>query len=218
MASLTAYVKGDPVNSVLGDCPFCHRVLITLEQKNVQYEKQYIDFANKPSWLQEKSGGKVPVMNRGDFWLPDSDAIVVWLEEQFPEPSMVSSVPPEVGQKLFGAFRGFLKSKPEDEKASEEALLAELKLLDDYLSQNGPLFGGTSLNATDAAVAPKLHHAEVALKHFKGWEIPSELKAVNTYLEALKAQPAWQKSLYNDALVIKGWTPHYEEVAALYAQ
>lgn len=32
-ASRVVYVKGDPDNKVLGDCPFCHRVLITLQLK-----------------------------------------------------------------------------------------------------------------------------------------------------------------------------------------
>lgn len=33
--------------------------------------------------------------------------------------------------------------------------------------QGGPFFGGTSIDDTDAAVAPKLYHCMVALKHFK---------------------------------------------------
>lgn len=33
--------------------------------------------------------------------------------------------------------------------------------------QGGPFFGGSALDATDAAVAPKLYHCMVALKHFK---------------------------------------------------
>lgn len=33
--------------------------------------------------------------------------------------------------------------------------------------QGGPLFGGERLNSTDCAVAPKLYHALVALKHYK---------------------------------------------------
>lgn len=61
--------------------------------------------------LQEKSGGKVPVINRDDFWLPDSDEIVKYLEKQVPEPSMASSVPAEVTSSIFGAFRGFLMAK-----------------------------------------------------------------------------------------------------------
>lgn len=55
-ASMTCYVKGDPENQVLGDCPFCHRVLLTLEEKELEYEKDYIDFNNKPDWLLEVGG------------------------------------------------------------------------------------------------------------------------------------------------------------------
>lgn len=208
MSSLVAYVKGDPEAGILGDCPFCHRLLITLEQKNVPYTMKFIDFANKPGWLQERSGGKVPIVNDGDFWLPDSDKIVVWLEETYPEPSMVSAVPSEVGAKLFPAFREMLKSTAEEQKEKAATLEAELKLVNDYLSNNGPFFGGDTLNATDAAVAPKLHHINVALKHFKGWSIPSEMTAIKLYLELLNEQPAWNKSLYSDETMIKGWTAH----------
>ena len=32
-ATFKMWVKGDPENNVLGDCPFCHRVLLTMELK-----------------------------------------------------------------------------------------------------------------------------------------------------------------------------------------
>jgi glutathione S-transferase len=35
-----------------------------------------------PPRLQEKSGGKVPVINKDDFWLADSDEIVKYLEQE----------------------------------------------------------------------------------------------------------------------------------------
>jgi glutathione S-transferase len=47
----------------------------------------------------------VPLVNDGDFWLPDSDKIVEWLEQQHPQPSMASSVPADVTAGFFGAFR-----------------------------------------------------------------------------------------------------------------
>lgn len=36
-----------------------------------------------------------------------------------------------------------------------------------HTAPQGPLFGGNTLNATDCAVAPKLYHVLVALKHYK---------------------------------------------------
>ena len=69
-----AWVKGDPKTKTLGDCkqqdgfpdfvtlfccdsvflfragPFCHRALLTLEEKHAKYTQDYVDFAEKPEW------------------------------------------------------------------------------------------------------------------------------------------------------------------------
>ncbi len=43
--------------------PFCHRSLLTLEEKKVPYSTTLIDFANKPQWLLDVNpAGSVPVM------------------------------------------------------------------------------------------------------------------------------------------------------------
>jgi len=30
--------------------PFCHRALLTLEEKQLNYTREYVDFADKPKW------------------------------------------------------------------------------------------------------------------------------------------------------------------------
>jgi hypothetical protein len=73
------------------------------------------------------------------------------------------------------------------------------------------LFGGNALNETDAATAPKLYHASVALGHFKGWKMDAaEFPAVAAYMEKLKGMPAWQHTLPadGDAAVVAGWAKH----------
>ncbi|WIA11217.1 hypothetical protein OEZ85_011344 [Tetradesmus obliquus] len=209
MASLKVYVKGDPATNTLLDCPFCHRVLLTLEAKNVPYEKEYIDFANKPAWLQEKSGGKVPVINDGDFWLPDSDKIVEWLEQQHPQPSMASSVPADVTGGFFGAFKGLLMASAEEAADKKAAFLGELAKVEAYLAAHGPFFGGDKLDATDASMAPKMYHALTALGHFKGLELdPSKFPAMAKYTALMKEQPAWKATDYGKEAVVRGWAAH----------
>jgi glutaredoxin len=36
--------------AVCVQCPFCHRVLLTLEAKSIPYKTGLIDFAKKPEW------------------------------------------------------------------------------------------------------------------------------------------------------------------------
>ncbi|GFY83633.1 dehydroascorbate reductase 2 [Actinidia rufa] len=79
---------------VLGDCPFCQRVQLTLEEKKIPYKMNLINLNDKPQWFLEVSPeGKVPVIKFDDKWIPDSDVIVGLIEEKFPDPPL--SPPPE---------------------------------------------------------------------------------------------------------------------------
>lgn len=48
--TIEVFVKGDGPRQVNGDCPFCQRVLITLQAKSLPYSLTFIDFENKPAW------------------------------------------------------------------------------------------------------------------------------------------------------------------------
>lgn len=104
-----------------------------------------------------------------------------------------------------------LEQQPEEEADKKAAFLAELSKINTYLAANGPLFGGNTLNETDAATAPKLYHATVALGHYKGWSLDAaQFPAVAAYMEKLKGMPAWQHALPSDgdAAVVAGWGKH----------
>ncbi|GLT50888.1 hypothetical protein SLA2020_243430 [Shorea laevis] len=182
---------------VLGDCPFSHRVLVTLEEKKIRYKMHLINVSDKPQWFLEISPeGKVPVVKFDDKWVPDSDVIVGILEEKYPEPSLVT--PPEfasVGSKIFGAFVKFLKSK-EPNDGSEQALLDELKALDDHLKGHGPFIAGEKINAVDLSLGPKLYHLEIALGHFKKWTVPESLTNVHNHMKAPLVSSFWSTIRY----------------------
>ncbi|CAN6471248.1 unnamed protein product [Victoria cruziana] len=122
---------------VLGDCPFCHRVMLTLEEKGVPYSVKLVDLSDKPDWfLQISPEGKVPVLKVDDKWVPDSDVITQLLEEKFPNPPLA---PPtevaSVGSKVFISFIKFLKSKDPND-GTEQALLDELRALNEHLKEH----------------------------------------------------------------------------------
>ncbi|KAI3947402.1 hypothetical protein MKW92_049147 [Papaver armeniacum] len=194
---------------LLGDCPFCQRVLLTLEEKKVPYQMHLIDTANKPQWfLEVNPEGKVPVVKFDGKWVPDSDVITQTLETKYPEPSLVTpSEYSSVGSKLFGSFVTFLKSKDASD-GSEQALITELSALEEHLKAHGPYVSGEKISAVDLGLAPKLYHLEVALGHFKSWSVPENLTHVKNYMKLLftresfvKTQPADKKYL------IAGWAP-----------
>ncbi|KAG5557333.1 hypothetical protein RHGRI_007551 [Rhododendron griersonianum] len=171
---------------VLGDCPFSQRVLLTLEEKKVPYKMHLINVSEKPQWfLEVNPEGKVPVIKFDDKCIPDSDVIVGLIEEKYPNPPL--SPPPEVasvGSKIFPSFVKFLKSKDPND-GSEQALLDELKALDEHLKAHGPYVNGENICAVDLSLAPKLFHLDVVLEHFKGWKVPESLTHVHKYMKII---------------------------------
>src|SRR5262249_6572977 len=78
-------------------CPYCARARITLAEKGVEYETVTIDLADRPDWIYEKNPlGKVPVLEEGAFVLPESDVIMEYLEDRYPEPALL---PPDPAQR-----------------------------------------------------------------------------------------------------------------------
>ncbi|XVF83460.1 hypothetical protein PTKIN_Ptkin16aG0487500 [Pterospermum kingtungense] len=193
---------------VLGDCPFSQRVLLTLEEKKTSYQMHLINISNKPQWCLEISPeGKVPVVKFDDKWVADSDVIVGILEEKYPQPSL--KTPPEfasVGSKIFGNFVTFLKSKDAND-GSEQALLDDLKALDEHLKGHGPYIAGEKITAVDLALGPKLYHLEIALGHFKKWTVPESLTYVNKYMKLIFSRESFAKTKPAKEHLIAGWAP-----------
>ncbi|KAK9845731.1 hypothetical protein WJX81_000762 [Elliptochloris bilobata] len=211
------YVKGQ--ENKLGDCPFCHRVLLTLHEKHVPFTEKYVDLSNKPQWLLEVNPpkGSVPVLKDlvSDKWVPDSAAIVDLLEERFPRPPMgKSDAGPDVGSEVFSSFLGYLKDDSNELDKRRGFFIKELEKLGAYLREHGPFLGGAAPNAADAALAPKLYHAKHALKHYKDFDMPvecnasGELEAVQEYLDRWEERDSWKQSYYTPEQVVEGWKKH----------
>jgi glutathione S-transferase len=75
-------------------CPYCARARIVLAEKEVEYETVMIDLANRPEWIYGKNPlGKVPILEEDSFVLPESDVIMQYLEERYPEPALLPADP-----------------------------------------------------------------------------------------------------------------------------
>ncbi|KAL3523765.1 hypothetical protein ACH5RR_016599 [Cinchona calisaya] len=196
---------------ILGDCPFCQRVTMTLELKKVPYKLILINTDDKPQWfLEVNPEGKVPVIKFDDKWIADSDVIVGIIEEKYPEPPL--SAPPDVssvGSKVLPSFVKFLKSKDPND-GTEQALLEELKALDEHLKSHGPYVNGEKISAVDLSLAPKLYHLEITLDHFKGWKIPENLTHLHNYIKLLFSWETFEKTKATKEYVIAGWKPKVE--------
>jgi len=73
------------------------RVRLCLAEKGLDYDAVEIDLDDRPAWLYEKNPlGRVPVYEEdGGFVLPESEVIMEYLEERYPEPALWAADPAE---------------------------------------------------------------------------------------------------------------------------
>ena len=71
-------------------CPYAARARIVLAEKGIAYEAVEIDLGNRPAWIFEKNAtGRVPVYEEDEgLVLPESEVIMEYLEERYPEPAL----------------------------------------------------------------------------------------------------------------------------------
>jgi glutathione S-transferase len=76
-------------------CPYCARVRIALAEKGVEYETVEIDLSQRPAWVYDlNSTGRVPILDNG-FTLPESEVIMAYLEERYPQSPLLPDDPGE---------------------------------------------------------------------------------------------------------------------------
>jgi RNA polymerase-associated protein len=71
-------------------CPYCARVRIALAEKGLEVEVVEVDLSDRPQWLIDLNPprGRVPVLDDG-FTLPESEVIMAYLEEKYPDPPLL---------------------------------------------------------------------------------------------------------------------------------
>jgi len=140
-------------------CPYAARARITLAEKGIAYDAVEVDLEDRPAWIYEKNElGRVPVWEEDDgLLLPESEVIMEYLEERFPEPALWPADPAEralgrlrierfdkrLGDAYYAARRG----------DGREELDARLDLLERDLEAQ-PWLSGRAYGLADIAYVP----------------------------------------------------------------
>jgi len=189
-------------------CPFVQRSIITLNEKAVPFDLEYIDLKAKPDWFMELSPlGKVPVLQVGDTVLFESAVINEYLDE-VTEGSMIPSDPLqhaharawiEFSSNLTVDVSRMIQAK-DDETFSKQTDRARGKLekLEKEVSEDGPFFYGAELTLVDCAVAPALMRLSWMEKLDPELSLICEFPKICRWREALCARPSVRTSVVPD--------------------
>jgi glutathione S-transferase len=71
-------------------CPYAARARIALAEKGIGYDAVEIDLDDRPALIYEKNAlGRVPVYEEDEgLLLPESEVIMEYLEQRYPEPAL----------------------------------------------------------------------------------------------------------------------------------
>jgi len=186
------------------------RVKIALHEKNLPYERETLVLARKdqkrPEFVKLNPYGKVPVVDDGGRILFESCIINEYLEEKYPNPSLMPKDPYLRGRgrvladyalnymhEPYWALRGeMLKPPSERDAAIIEEKHRSLRDLLQYLEAelgDKPYFLG-EFSLTDIAIVPRALRMEA----YGALPAPS-LPRLNAWLERIKARPSVKQIL-----------------------
>jgi glutathione S-transferase len=190
--------------------PYVRKVLAFAAEKGIELEVQPTGFPNpSPEYLEASPFGKMPALRDGDFTLPDSSAIIHYLEAKHPEPALIPTDPRQRGKTIWyeefadtiliscGAKIFFNKivaprflGRPGDLEAAEQAELNDLPPILDYLEKVVPREGGylvgDQLTLADIAVAgpfANFRHTDTSVD-------PQRYPRTVAYVERILARPS----------------------------
>jgi glutathione S-transferase len=170
-------------------CPYCARVRILLAEKGLPYEPVEIDLGDRPAWLYEKNPlGKVPVLEEdGGLVLPESEVIMEYLEERFPEPPLwpVDAAERALARLWLQRFDDRLGSDYYARRRGDDSRLDDRLSFLDATLESQPFLSGRAYGLADIGYVPWILRARENL----GVEL-EPYPALSMWLERLLGRPA----------------------------
>lgn len=188
-------------------CPFVQRAVITLKEKQVEFEITYIDLQSPPPWFLAISPlGKVPVLRVDEQRVLFESAVInEYLDETNPPALYPQDVWRrahnrawiEFGSNLIGRQYRMLTAPDKPTLVRErDEFLAELQHLEQQLVA-GPFFNGADFSLADTAYAPLLMRLEIMERRCPQDLFRSTPK-IAAWSAALLARPSVQASVVAD--------------------
>jgi len=190
--------------------PFVRKVMVFAREKHIEFELKSVALGDvDPAFRAASPFGKMPALVHGDLKLPDSSAIVQYLEALHPTPTLIPAEPAargrviwfdefadtilfEVGRKLFfnRVVRPLVQGKPGDTALAEKAEAEDLPPLLDWLETQIPAslhLVDDRLTLADISVASVLAN----LGHASGCLLDGRWPGVAAFAAAHHARPSF---------------------------
>jgi glutathione S-transferase len=191
--------------------PYVRKVLSFAGEKGVEVEVSGTGAPNpKPEYLEASPFRKMPALRDGDYTLPDSSAIIHYIDALHPEPVLIPADPKLRGKTIWyeefadtilvtcGAKIFFnlivaprFMGRPGDLEAAKQAEINELPPILEYLEKvvpdDGGYLVGDSLTLADIAVAGPFAN----FRHTQTKVCPERYPRTVAYVQRILARPSF---------------------------
>jgi glutathione S-transferase len=191
-------------------CPYVQRAAIALAEKQVPFERQYVDLAERPDWFTAASPlGKVPLLIVGDEVLFESSVIVEYLEDTQPNPLHPDDALTkarhrawmEFGSSILGDIWVIETTRDQTAFDAKVAAVREKFVRLEGVLRHGPYFAGSTFSVVDCVFAPVFRYFDV----FDG------IRNLEVF-EGLPRVQAWRTALRERPSVAGAVVPHYADL------
>jgi len=179
-------------------CPYVQRAVISLSEKGVDFERTYIDLANKPDWFIAISPlGKTPVLLADDMPIFESAVILEYLEETQPNPLHPGDLLArarhrawmEFGSATLNDIAGFYSATDQKAFAAKTAALrGKFERLENEL-ESGTYFDGDRFSLVDVVFGPVFRYFDT-FDRVGDFGILTGLSKVGRWRHALADRPS----------------------------
>lgn len=209
----------------VGASPFVRKVRVALAEKGLDYELEPVfPFGVSADFKKISPLGKIPVLQEDDYYLPDSSAILDYLEAANPSPPLFPKDPRDRGRAVFleeyadGGIASKLTGviffqrivgpkfmgQPTDEAAVEKAIAEEVPAVFDYLEGllkdgNEYLVNG-ALSIADISVTSQF----VNLAHAQFTVDKARWPKLAAYVDRMMARPSFANLIAEERALFGG--------------
>eukprot|EP00210_Caulerpa_lentillifera_P008722 g8320.t1 len=216
--------SGSPVFYTHTNCPYAHRVWLTLLEKEISHELVHVDLSSKPSWfLKINPRGLVPALCYNSKRTVESLQICRFIEESMEGPKLMPEdqglrkeaydflntcdefVNP--GLSLIGGSERQWAITTKLNNNQIEAFENKVQELSSKVEQHkGPFFFGLAPTLVDFALFPFYDRFRLVLRSLFSYELNSQ--SLSKWLDAMRGRASCVLSSPDDALLLNAYRRH----------
>ncbi|QIX01717.1 hypothetical protein AMS68_007234 [Peltaster fructicola] len=203
-------------------CPFVHRVWISLEHKQLDYQYIEVDVYRKPKLLLDiNPRGLVPALRHGDWGCYESTVLMEYLEDIDHSRRLLPQDPKlkahsrlwsdHVNRTIVPAFYRYLQAQEADNQVKfATELKNNITKLVEAADPSGPFFLGKELTFVDVQIAPWVVRLRRVLKPYRGWPDAEPGSRWARWIEAIEDVDAVKKTTSSDQLYLDSYERYAE--------